>query len=145
MSIAPIISISSEAPETVYSMERYRLVYRAAKESRRLAENIRYGGLFAACVLVVAALFVYQGLPSERFEKPIVSGLLVAVAVISATICQVWGSILTAQSQLLETAIDAAVHTSPFLTDDQRAAVMFFEGEAKKSGVEIRPKRHGAA
>ncbi len=145
MSIAPVISISSEAPETTYALERYRLAYRAVRDGARFAENIRYGGLFVAGILMVAALFVYQGLPSERFERPLFSASLMAAAVIAAVVCQIWGTILSGQFQLLETAIDTAVHTSPFLTDDQRATLMFFEGAAKKLGVEIGPSMHTAA
>jgi len=145
MNIAPVISISAEAPETSYAMDRYRMAYKAAKAGGDLADNVRYGGIFVACILVVAGLFVYQALPSERFEKPIVSGLLMATAVLIGLVSQIWGAVLSAQIRSLESMIDAAVHSSPFLTDDQRAAVMFFEQEGKKAGIEFKPKRPDAA
>jgi len=145
MSIAPIISISSEAPETSYAMERYRAAYKAAKAGANLADNVRYGGIFVAGVLVISGLLVYQALPSERYEKPLISGLLMATAVLIGLVSHIWGAVLSSQIRLLESMIDAAVHSSPFLTDDQRARIMFFERKGQTAGVDFKPKRRSAA
>jgi len=92
---------------------RYVDGYRVANTVNSFGQIIKVGG----CVFGV---LVFLG-ASEMLKSP-GDGLLLGL--IATALFFVIGIIVAAQGQLLKATLDTAVHSSPFLTDDLRAAVM---------------------
>lgn len=74
-------------------------------------------------IIAVAGLYAYQtsalgGSWAVMFACVIAGGIL-------APTFFVLGVIISAEGQLLLAALDTAVNSSPFLTDDQRAQIVF--------------------
>jgi hypothetical protein len=67
---------------------------------------------------------VRQAIPSERFDFPIISLSMVTGVVLLALIANLWSTIFQVQARMLEIAIDAAVNSSPFLSNAQRAVIL---------------------
>jgi hypothetical protein len=67
------------------------------------------------------------------------SVLLLVFAVIAVLGGRIWGKIFQAQGKLLEMSVDAAVNSSPFLSNEQRAAAMELRPEERRL-ASIEPK-----
>ena len=96
---------------------RYIDGYRVANSVNGFGQFIKVGGLVLGLV-VWAGVAQVAGSGAGGF----VFGLIVAA------IFFVIGVIVAAQGQLLKATLDTAVHSSPFLTNDARAAVMSLPG-----------------
>lgn len=130
MSASTVISFPPDSFESRAAMERYRVAYRVAETAMRFAETIKYGSIFGASAMLVVAALIYQASPSERFGTPLISVSLAVCAILAALIAHLGSTIFRVQAQLLEIAIDAAVNTSPMLSNPQRVMVMSRAEEA---------------
>jgi hypothetical protein len=124
MSTSILVPFAGEAGESLAVSERYRSAYQAARKAASFAESIRYGSIFLAGVVIIAAILVRQAIPSERFDFPIISLSMVTGVVLLALIANLWSTIFQVQARMLEIAIDAAVNSSPFLSNAQRAVIL---------------------
>lgn len=74
----------------------------------------------AFSIIVFLAGIAISG--EARDIRLILSGLLLAIAF--GVPIYVLGILVSAQGQILKATLDTAVHSSPFLSDDQRASIM---------------------
>ena len=111
----------SDAPSThsEKAMSRYTDAYRVAKVIVGMGDFVKGFGLIAATIVGLLGLGLYSN-PSN--QAGIIASLVVAVAI--GVFFWVLGVLVAAQGQMLKATLDDAVHTSPFLVDEQRAKVM---------------------
>lgn len=96
-------------------VDRYLDAYRVASGVVWIGDVVKGLGFVIGAVLVVGAVTQFEG--GARFGG-IVFGILVALAF------WVGGVFTSAHGQLLRATLDTAVHSSPFLTDRERALAM---------------------
>jgi hypothetical protein len=116
-------------------MKRYWSAYLVARTTAGIGCAIKIFAFVSGITVAVVGLYVGQqgyGSPNSIFQfgglvvapNPIFQfgGLVVGVVVVIPL--YILGVLVAARGQMLKASLDEAVHTSPFLTDEQRAAVM---------------------
>lgn len=104
-------------------MSRYRDAYHVARATTAIGGTVKVIGIVLASlvVLVVIAIALYafneRGIMQVSIPA-VVFGLIFGIPV------YVLGILVSAHGQVLKATLDSAVHTSPFLTDDQKLKVM---------------------
>lgn len=124
MSTAVIIPFAPKTSETTATLERYEHAYTVSRKTAAFAETVTLGGIAVAGVLWVCALIAYQAIPRERSGFPVVTAVLIGGALWVLLVSQVVRRGFLVQGQLLESVIDSAVTSSPFLSRPQRIEVM---------------------
>lgn len=124
MSTATVLSFPPESLESTATMEKYRVAYQVAETAMSFAETVKLVGIFVAGVIFVSALMVFQSSPAERSGFPVVAASLAAGAILVVLAAQVWSMVFRVLGRVLEIAVDRAVHSSPWLSNVQRATVM---------------------
>lgn len=124
MGTARVIPFTSDSVESRSVMERYREAYQTAERATDFAETVKLVGIFLAGLIFVAAVMVFQSSPAERSGFPVVSAWLIAGAVLVVLASHLWSLVFRIQGRMLEAAIDAAVNSSPLLSNAQRARVI---------------------
>ncbi|HVO63809.1 MAG TPA: hypothetical protein VMT53_22995 [Terriglobales bacterium] len=124
MSSATVLSFSASGNESKALMARYEHLYRVAEATIDFAETVRLAGIFVGGVLIVAGIVAYQIRQAAHSGFPTASLTLGACAIAVVLIAHVFDRYFRAQGHLLEMAADAAVHSSPFLTNLQRAQIL---------------------
>ena len=125
MSTATILPFPPESTESTEAIERYRQAYQVARTTTDFAETVKLGGVFVAGVLVVAAKLAYQLSRAWHSGFPTASLSLLACAIVAVLAAHVWAKVFRAQGSMLEMSVDSAVNSSPFLSNAQRAGVMY--------------------
>ena len=137
MSPANILSFVTESSERKAAVERYESMYGMVEKTRRFADTIRLGGIFAGGMLVVAATVAYEVVRAQHLGRPVAAWTLIAFAIFVPLVTHIWSRFFVAQACLLEATIDSAVNSSPFLIDVERSDVMrLHEGKAKARAVQ---------
>jgi len=123
---APKASVPSGSPSSSVAQNdvcsRYSDAYTTAGVITGIGGIIKGIGIAFGIVLVLIGLVLSSD--GSGFERVIVlfgsliSGILVGIGL------YVIGVLVSAQGQILKATLDSAVHSSPFLTDAQRAQVM---------------------
>jgi hypothetical protein len=108
-------------------VQRYADLYRAAKVMTGLGDTVKVVGLASAGVIFMVwflmAVAASQGFGGAvAFFMCLVIG--VAFGALVGGVFFLLGVLISAQGQLLISHADSAVHSSPFLSDQQRAAAM---------------------
>ncbi len=101
--------------------KRYKDAYLVARATTGIGGTIKtLGFVFGGIVALVGFLLGSQGYhPNPILQYGgLILGALIAIPLF------VLGVLVAAQGETLKASLDEAVHTSPFLTNDQRAAVM---------------------
>ena len=82
----------------------------------------RVGLCLGALIVIVAIIAATQSTSSgaEMFFSGLLLGIVVAIPIF------ILGVLVGAQAQVVMAALDTAVHTSPFLTNDDKERVMSF-------------------
>jgi hypothetical protein len=124
MSAAVITTFIPESSESTAAIERYECAYREAENLMTFGEAVRFGGIILGGAVVVGALIELLSNPAERFGFPVVFASLIACAFVLALVSQILGMGLWGQGQLLKASLDSDVHSSPFLSNAQRAKAM---------------------
>lgn len=133
---------SRSAPEGRFGgplKTRYRDGYRVARATVAIGTFIKMTGILFTFVVVCVLALVHNGMigngataprnfqnigsSSSSNDLPVLIGLGLA-AVITGGIVVCLGIMVSAQGQTLKAALDCAVNSSPFLSDDQRAQIM---------------------
>jgi hypothetical protein len=136
MSTATVLAFSKGRVEKTAAMERYEHLYRVAEQTVDFGETVRLAGIFVGGVLIIAGIIAYQVNRTEQSGFPGVSLVLGACAVAVVLIAQVLDRHFRAQGHLLEISIDAAVISSPFLTNAQRTEVMGIPADIAAAAVQ---------
>lgn len=124
MSTPRILPFAADSNGSTPAMDRYQHAYRVAKIVTNFAETVLNAGIFVAGLVFVGAVIAFQSVPTERSDFPVISVSLVAGAVLVILAARLWAMIFRVQGQLLQIATDSAVHSSPWLTQVQRARIM---------------------
>lgn len=106
---------------------RYKDSYRVAGVIVGLSKVLKVIGIVVAALCLLGSIISFSALPSIEgggMMKAIVLGYGIFGAIFSWLVFWLWGVVIGALGQLLRANLDEAVHTSPFLNDDQRAEVM---------------------
>jgi len=100
-------------------MRRYTDAYRVAGIIAGFGTVVKMLGIAAAVVMILAGIWI-------AISTNVLGSLIASVLLALLTWLLVWalGVVVSAQGELLKANIDAAVHTSPFLVDEQRAEIM---------------------
>lgn len=105
-------------------MQRYREAYRVSKSVDLVGKVARGVG---AVVGLIGAAFAVAGISDPQTRSNAI-GLVVALGCgalgIAGAVFYVMGVLLSAHGQLLMASLDAATHSSPFLSDEEKASAM---------------------
>ena len=101
---------------------RYRDGYREGKFIAGFGQFVKIAGAVLGAIVAVAGMLSYQA--AGAFGGSLAVSSVIAGGVVALTFF-VLGVIISAQGQLLLAALDTAVNSSPFLTDDQRSQILF--------------------
>ena len=104
-------------------LNRYRDLYRVARLLVKIGDTVKVIGI----VVGVGILFLSLVAGGAAGSASVVGALGIVGAVYGALIggfIALLGIIIAAQGQMLLAQADSAVHTSPFMTDEDRAKVM---------------------
>lgn len=123
MSTEKVIAFAPKSEHKSAAMEHYEGLYTMAKETVHFAESIAIGGMVTAGLLIIAAMLAYQVARQSGSGLPVVACCLVVAAIVAVVVSRVWETLLTVQGRLLETTVDTAVNTSPFLSKEERFTV----------------------
>ncbi len=98
-----------------------------------LGRWIKIGALIAGAVIIILGLF-YGGSAADaqntgffgpdKTAEHIMRGFAVAVGLVLGAIGFLLGLLISSGGQIAKAALDAAVNTSPFLDNDERARAM---------------------
>jgi hypothetical protein len=97
---------------------RYKDAYLTAGAISGIGGVIKALGIIFGLILILIGFIAGSELGIIVVLSSLVSGVL------GGTILYVIGVLVSAQGQILKATLDTAVHTSPFLNDDQRLAAM---------------------
>ena len=120
----PISEASPSSPSRVAdrALRRYRDAYLAARVTDGIGSIIKTVGFLGGALISIIGVVI--GINSQN--TLVVVGSIVAAAVFALPLWAL-GVLVSAQGQALKATLDAAVHTSPFLDDSQRAKAMSLE------------------
>lgn len=108
-------------------MSRYRDAYHVARATTAIGGTVKVIGIVLASLVVLVCIASALSQINER------GGMLVLIAAVFMGLIvslifgipvYVMGILVSAHGQVLKATLDSAVHTSPFLTDDQKLKVM---------------------
>ena len=103
---------------------RYVDGYRGANTVSSFGQIIKVAGCVLGLLIFIVA--------NDALKSP---GDVLLLGSIVAALFFVVGIIVAALGQLLKATLDTAVHSSPFLTDDLRAAIMSLRVDGRAEGV----------
>jgi len=106
------------------NFDHYKVAYVAAQKGIAAAENIKYGSVFLAGFILVAALLIHGAIKTESSGFPILTVSVVVFGVVLVLAAQFWSMALRTQNRLLQIAIEIAVNTSPVLTNIDRVEIL---------------------
>lgn len=112
---------------------RYSDAYIVARTINGLGATIKAIGLTIGAVIAVGSLAAANG-PVGKVAA--VGGIVLASLV--ATVFYLFGTIASAQGQILKATLDTAVNTSRWLSDDDRARIMSLPVASAPSGAATR-------
>jgi len=141
MSTARVIPFAYDSAESTAAQERYRKAYRVAETATSFAETVRLAGIFLAGIIFIAAVLVYEMSPAERSGFPTIAACLIGGAILAVLAAHLWSMVFRVQARLLEVAVDAAVNSSPLLSNAQRTGLMLSSGY---SAADEKPLRSAA-
>jgi len=100
-------------------MSRYADAYITARAINGFGSLIKLFGIIIALLLGLVLVIA-----SFQFESPVIifGGILLAVAL--GLPIYILGVVVSALAQMIKSIADTAVHSSPFLTDKEKASVM---------------------
>lgn len=118
--LSPVASgtVSSTVPDR--AINRYRDAYLVARATVTIGSAVKAAGILFG--ILIALIGIVMGADSRGNPMLIVAGLLLGVIV--AIPFYVLGILVAANGQILKANLDGAVHSSPFLNDQQKASVM---------------------
>lgn len=103
-------------------MSRYADAYLVARAIAGIGTVIKVTGLLLALVIIAGAAYAANYANSETKTLYDVAGFIIAIII--AALFYLFGTLVSAQGQILKASLDCAVNSSPFLSDEQRAGVM---------------------
>ena len=109
------------------TVKRYKDGYRIAGVIVGLGSILKIIGIVVAALAFLGGIVGFTALPSVEGAGTMKTIMLlygVFGAIFSWLVFWLWGTVISAVGQLLKATLDGAVHTSPFLSDDQRAEAM---------------------
>ena len=114
---------SSTSPVALTDVSaRYHDAYTTAGVISGIGGVIKGIGIVFGIILVLLGLVV--GSNGSGFDRVVVIFGCLITGILGGIILYVTGVLISAQGQILKATLDSAVHSSPFLTDAQRALVM---------------------
>lgn len=119
---SPPSTTTPAAPRRDAAMRRYRDAYLVARAITAWGVFIKVFGVLGGVALVAAFIALAMGLRDEQAGAAVVAGVVLGGGF--AAFFYLLGVIVAAQGQVLKASLDGAVHTSPFLNDDERAATI---------------------
>ena len=111
-------AVESGTLRTRAVMKRYREAYRVANIISSVGDSIKTIGITVAVIFGFIGLFA----ASQMGMLGVFAGLFSSASL--GILSWLSGVLLNSQGQQLLAALDGAVSTSPFLTDDERAEIM---------------------
>jgi len=150
---APVDAVASRSGLDMVSpsnpaIKRYVDLYRTAHVLNGVGTTVKTIGIVAAVVIFLFWFIVGIATASETSSSPftaqsslgivsfffsvIVGGILASLV---GGLFYLHGTLISAQAQLLMAHADSAVNTSPFLSDNDRAAAMSLPYSAPNSGA----------
>jgi hypothetical protein len=118
---------------TTSVVKRYTDSYRAAKFQTGIGTIVKIASIAVGVLIALVAVIAASSIPIQQpgffgptvsIVAPLVQGLGVLGGAVIAGIGFLFGVMISAQGQLLKASLDAAVNTSPFLANEDRAEVM---------------------
>jgi hypothetical protein len=126
--IAGATATTSPADRNASSvMNRYNDAYLVARSCAGIGKVISVIGLIVTIGGVLSFLVGLVSTGAPKNEATLLAGLLIPLGLVSAMgglLLYCLGVFIGAHGQLLKATLDAAVNSSPFLTDSQRAKTM---------------------
>ena len=105
---------------------RYRDAYLVARATEGIGSIVKFIGFLCGAVIAITGVAFGAGFApgTNGAVNPmiVVGGVILAVLV--TVPFYVLGVLVSAQAQVLKASLDDAVHTSPFLSDAEKASVM---------------------
>jgi hypothetical protein len=113
-----------DSSEVASLTKRYTDAYLVARAVTGFGFMIKVIGIVIAILLVLIGLMVTsQNGPGNPLSYLGIMGIVVGV--ISGALFYVIGVLVSAQGQILKASLDSAVNSSPFLTNEHRAKIMY--------------------
>jgi len=112
----PVLSKPESA--TSWQTNRYRDAYIVAKAISTFGNVVKILGLAIGALIVLAGFIATSSVGAEVLWGGILLGIIVAISI------YILGLLLSAQGQVLTAALDTAVHTSPFLSKEEKSRIM---------------------
>ena len=134
-------TVSESAIDSAKLATRYRDGYRLARAIVGLGDLCKVVGVVVPFLVVLLALMLGGGLSGleGQFGGDLSRAKLLALVPLLLG-CLAWwlfwwvvGVLVSAVGAILKAGLDGAVHTSPFLTNAQRAGIMSISSKAKQS------------
>jgi len=114
------IAEGTQIVHTPAVIKRYKDAYLVARATDGIGGVVKFIGALLGIIIVIAGFVVgSQGRDNTMF----VVGSFILAAIVTIPF-YVLGVLVSAHGQVLKASLDEAVHTSPFLTDHQRASAM---------------------
>jgi len=121
----PVQAPSSQTAPRRQFVNRYLDLYRAANFLVALGNTVKVVGISAGAVILVLFALVGLAASSESGGAFFVMFLIGSVSgVFVGGITFLLGILISAQGQILLAQADGAVHTSPFMSDDEKLTAM---------------------
>jgi len=130
MSMAAQAPVSMGQPGDFRSanvVKRYKDAYRVAGVIVGLGKILKVIGIILAVLCLLGGVGGFAMMPSVEGASTVKIIMLVygiMGALFTWLVFWLWGVVISAVGQLLRATLDGAVHSSPFLSDDQRAEAM---------------------
>ena len=114
------VNTSAASRQVAVLMRRYRDAYLVARSTNGFGMLIKIIAVIVGVLLIVIGAFLFN---ERRGAEPL--GLAaIALGVVVGVLFYLLGILISAQGQILKASLDAAVNTSPFLTNTERATIM---------------------
>ena len=114
------VNTSAASRQVAVLMRRYRDAYLVARSTNGFGILIKIIAVIVGVLLIVIGAFLFN---EARGAEPL--GLAaIALGVVVGVLFYLLGILISAQGQILKASLDAAVNTSPFLTNTERATIM---------------------
>ena len=113
------INMNTTPEVTNHASKRYTDAYLVARTIIKVGGAVKIVGVVLAIVVIIAGIVLQangraDGVALGGFVLGFVIGIPISIL----------GILLSAQGQVLQANLDSAVHTSPFLDDNQKAKTM---------------------
>ncbi|HEX7334328.1 MAG TPA: hypothetical protein VF290_22705 [Pyrinomonadaceae bacterium] len=114
------VNTSAASRQVAAVMRRYGDAYLVARSTNGFGILIKIIAVIVGALLIVIGAFLFN---DGRETAPL--GLAaIALGVVVGVLFYLLGILVSAQGQILKASLDAAVNTSPFLTNTDRATIM---------------------